>query len=108
MSNPFKAKTPEHFFWTSAGYSHDPKTETAKQGRKRCAKELAWAEERGSDAGFSFQWEQDDQTDESFRDTDEPYFLWACVCRDLAGKVLASLGGVDFGAPPAEPWSNTY
>jgi hypothetical protein len=32
------------FFYTYAGWSHDPKTETAEQGRRRCALGLADAE----------------------------------------------------------------
>ena len=37
--------TPAEFFFTHAGYSYDPKTETPEQGRAKCAQRLAEAEE---------------------------------------------------------------
>lgn len=44
---PTQQLTPDQaFFFMWAGYSHDPRTETAAQGRTRCAIELAAAEER--------------------------------------------------------------
>lgn len=108
MRNPFKKGTAENFFWSHAGYCYDPKTETREQGRKNCAIALATAERQASDAGFSFAWSQDDITDEDFRETDAPYYLWQCLARDLEGKVIGSLGGVDFGALPSDPWMHPY
>lgn len=55
-----KQLTPnELFFYEHAGYSHDPKTETAEQGRIRCAKELAEAERIAHNLNWETRWEND-------------------------------------------------
>lgn len=90
-----------------AGYSWMPGKETRAEGKRRCARQLALAERVASDAGWSFEWKHDNQTDESFRDTDSPYLLWVCVARDGSGTVVGSLCGVDFG-PDSDPWSAPY
>ncbi len=99
--------TPYQFFLRHAGFSYDPKTETADAGRRRCARDLANAEKRGY-AGVSFAWLIDPDTDSS-EWCDEPpaYDQWVCVCRDPNGNVLASLGGIDFGRD-GSPYSDPY
>ena len=39
-----KLAVDEKFFFDNAGYSYDPKIETAVEGKIRCAKQLALAE----------------------------------------------------------------
>lgn len=111
MKNPFKKNTAEHFFWQWAGWSHPTgASETGKRkARAECARALAKAEREASERGYRFGWQQDYITDEDFRDTDAPYYLWAGYCRDSENRIVASLGGVDFGPPPGDPWDgNTY
>jgi hypothetical protein len=109
MRNPFKAGTPEAFFWKHAGYSYNPTAgETPEQGRKACAVALATAERAGSDAGLSFSWDIDRDGDSSdFSDESPAWSLWYCLCRDSDGAVVASLGAVDFGRD-GEPWGSDY
>jgi hypothetical protein len=101
-------QTPAEFFYEQAGYSYDPKTETEDEGRRKCAAALAHAEAEAAARGYSFQWEEDQHTDSSeFDDSPEVWSLWACLMRDEEGAILASLGGIDFGAG-GEPWNDPY
>jgi len=90
------------FFYTNAGYSFDPKKETAEQGRERCAINLAAAEGIARNAGVSFAWSRDIEC--SAEDQCEE---WQCLAYDAAGNVCGSLGAVDFG-PDAGPYSSDY
>jgi hypothetical protein len=99
--------TPYTFFYKWAGYSYTPGKETKQQGRANGAKLLARAERMARYHGWTFSWERDTETDASFRDTDNPYYLWVCVARDAHGQVRSSLCGIDFG-PDKEPWGDTY
>lgn len=100
--------SPAEFFYAHAGSSYDPRTETPEQGRARCAERLAQAEREGSDRGFSFEWGIDDIDSSEFEDReDAPHALWECICRDVEGKLIGSLGGVDFGEG-GEPWGDPY
>lgn len=83
----------EQFFYDHAGWSHDPKTETSEQGRERCARALAKAEDDGRNAGLSFEWSADHDCERTRRNAE----MWQCACYDVHGRVVASLGGVDFG-----------
>lgn len=98
MRNPFNStKQPaEYFFWKHAGYSYDPKTQTPEERRKECAKRYAVAERWASENDVQFQWEQDSETDALFRDTDNPYQLWRCICCQ-GDEIVAVLGGIDLG-----------
>jgi hypothetical protein len=49
----------EQFFFDNAGWSHDPLTESPREGRARCARELAAAEEWARDNGYTVEWEGD-------------------------------------------------
>jgi len=51
------------FFYTNAGYSYDPKTETAEQGRMHGAMELAKAERWARENGYTYVWEDDGCTE---------------------------------------------
>jgi hypothetical protein len=100
-------KKDAEFFFVNAGYSYEPGKETKTQGRKRYAKILANAEEKARDAGMSFSWEVD-QCCNSLLSNDLPEWeLWVCSVYDAHGRILTSLGGVDFG-PGGAPWGESY
>jgi hypothetical protein len=110
-----KTTTPYQFFLKHAGYSYDPKTETAQQGRRRCARLLAKAEKYGEDEGFSFQWDIDPHTTsadwiQAGRDGGKgcrPWSTWVCGVRNGEGVLVGSLSGIDFGRN-GEPWGDPY
>jgi hypothetical protein len=85
------------FFYDNAGYSYDPNTETADQGRFKGAKDLADAEIYARDNDWVFTWEWDDCGD--FDNHDEwcdikgqhDHNIEACILRDANGNVLESL-----------------
>jgi hypothetical protein len=87
------------FFYSNAGYSYDPKTETRNQGRWRCARSLAKAEQEAKQRGFEFQWQDDwtiaDHVKEFDTYTEQPSTCETCLCLDEQGNVLASLGCID-------------
>lgn len=63
--NPTRKLTADQkFFWTHAGYSHDPATESLAAGRTRCAVALAEAEslylESHRVADVSIEWSDDE------------------------------------------------
>jgi len=96
------------FFREHAGYSYDPLTETADEGREKCAAIMAAAEAWARDAGYSFDWRIDDDIDSrDFSDAQPPYRLWMCGMFDADGIMVRALGGVDFGRD-GEPWGNPY
>lgn len=92
------------FFFAHAGFSHKPGVETRTQGRWRCARELAKAERQARDAGYSFQWVEDQDFDASdFADESEGGWSaaekaamigYGCVLRNREGAILASLWGI--------------
>jgi hypothetical protein len=87
------------FFYDHAGYSYDPNTETRIQGRKRCARNLADAEEQARANNWSFEWQDDwsvcDHVQEFDTYTEQPKTCEGCILRDESGKVLASLWCID-------------
>lgn len=91
------------FFLKHAGYSYDPKVETPKAGRSRCARELAKAERDAKALGYTFHWDDDwyignhrDYYGEDSAYADhEPKTCESCVCRNEAGEVVASLSCID-------------
>lgn len=95
------------FFYEHAGYSYNAATETAEQGRERCARNLAAAEGIAREAGVSFDWSIDTDADSSEFSDDEPYALWECVAYDCAGNIVASLHAIDFG-PDGSPHASDY
>lgn len=56
------------FFYREAGYSYDPKTETERQGRMRCARALASAEIHAEQNGWIVEWVPDPDADRSWMD----------------------------------------
>jgi hypothetical protein len=92
------------FFYEHAGYSYDPKTETAEQGRIRCAMELARAEAYGRTLGYSFEWRDDWEIgshkdyfgDDSAYAKREPDTCEQCTMLDTDGKRMPfALGCID-------------
>ena len=83
----------EQFFYNYAGYSDDPMTETPEQGRMRCAHTLALMEACGRDAGLYCDWTVDNDCEPASEHAE----MWQCICYDTHGRVVASLGGIDFG-----------
>jgi hypothetical protein len=82
------------FFYDNAGWwSYQPSTETPEQGRERCAQSLANAEAwvKAYPRTMWFEWEHDDDADDSFVDTwDEPdaRAQWDAVEHTVEGCVL--------------------
>jgi hypothetical protein len=87
----------ERFFWTNAGYSYDPKTETKAQGRRKCATILAEAEVWASEQEMSFTWEYDDCPDLSWMtesEQAEDHEVLVCLAKYRDGSVAGALGGI--------------
>lgn len=98
----------ERFFYENAGYSYNANVESAEQGKRRCARELAAAETWARDAGYSFRWEVDPFFDSSeWSDDPEPWAQWMCTMHGDDGEIVQHLGGVDFGRD-GSPWGNAY
>lgn len=111
MPKPSGLSPAESHFWDRAGWSYGgPKnpSETPEQGRERCARYLARVEVWAASEGLQYQWEYDGQTDESFRETSDPYPLWACYLWNGDGsEMLANLCGIDLGrdgTPRTDPY----
>lgn len=91
------------FFYTHAGFSYDPKTETKVQGKRRCARALAKAEAYAYEHDWAYTWEQDSCIGGDCGDTEtcehpccqgtEHECLW-CSLEDSRGNPLASLGSI--------------
>ena len=92
----------EQFFYEHAGYCYDPATETAEQGRARCAADLARAEQFARDHGWTAEWETDIDgcmgcecgSDECACFAGEPHETEICILYDQHGNILESLGGI--------------
>lgn len=96
----------ELFFFENAGWSYEPKKESAQAGRIRCAKDLAHAEQVAEQLNWSYLWDWDnDDYQGSLGDHEywcnleargvshEHEILW-CQLRDAEDNVLESLGGI--------------
>jgi hypothetical protein len=87
------------FFYEHAGYSYDPKIETAEQGRIKCAVELAAAEESARNNGWTYNWEDDWDIGSHKKfygnEDSEPNTCESCLLQDEDGQVLAALGCID-------------
>lgn len=97
------------FFVRQAGYAFDPKIDKdAAAAKLRNARALAAAEVWAATHGYSFDWEIDPQEDSSSFSEEKPAWqLWTVVLHDPEGKVVQSLGAVDFGRdgrPETDPY----
>lgn len=103
------------FFLKHAGYSHDPMIETAMQGRIRCARGLAKDEREARNAGFTFAWSVDPDSnsagmEESIEPADyftDPYPHYQCCMLNADGRIVNSLHGIDFGRD-GSPYGDSY
>ena len=97
----------QDFFYANAGYSYPSGTPATDRAKFRAAHaaDLASAEAQASSDGASFVWRVDEHADRSGIEHASP--LWVCVMYSQDGKVLASLGSVDFGAGN-DPWGQSY
>lgn len=103
MSKPISPKQAAYlFFLKHAGYSYDPKTETPKAGRSRCARQLAKAERDARALGMYYQWQNDidgcsgcdcDSLDCDCS-TGVQHETLGCVLYSAEGKHLESLWGI--------------
>src|SRR5262245_58257864 len=84
--------TPTTFFFRNAGYSYNPKNETRIQGRWRCARDLAAAEQHAARMGWTATWEWDAM--EWDGEGPAPHEVLGCVLKNADGEILASLWGI--------------
>lgn len=106
MARAKKSLTPNQlFFFEHGGYSYDVKTETAEQGRRRCAIAMADAEEKAKNLGWHVGWSDDWTCGSHVKEfgedaySEEPATCEAAILVDADGKVLASLGCIDDASP---------
>lgn len=106
----------EQFFFDEAGYSYNQKTETREQGRIRCAKSSARAEEYAIEHswhidvtkdGDKYGWQKHCfdvvRNPDTFRN--KLYTGYDVTLYDSEGNVLGNIGGVTFkGNNPHEPY----
>jgi hypothetical protein len=90
------------FFAKHAGFSFDPKTQTAKQGKAKCARSLARGERVAAKLGYTFEWEFDQDgcigcdcgSDMCACSNGEPHEVLSCIARDADGKFIGSMGSI--------------
>jgi hypothetical protein len=89
------------FFYEHAGWGYDPETETSEQGRERCARELAEAEQWAIEQGMYFEIQDDDDADPYDWDGEGPMGNYALIvtlmvpCKGCGGATAqGSLGGI--------------
>ena len=106
MSKQTKAQSAVAFFYENAGYCHGP-NETAEQGRKRCARRLAKAEQwLAAQPGHTIEWVIDqDYNPRDYDCGDMPDIGWGCIV--AIGDDRESLWGITFDGD-GEPWGNAY
>lgn len=101
MTTPTEAA--EEFFYKHAGWSYNPKTETAEEGRRRCAREMAAAERDAASLGIRVTWQPDPYPVDHVKEFDcydaEPETCEVATAYGPDGDVLASLGCVDDATP---------
>lgn len=101
----------EQFFHDNAGFSWNPQTETQEQGKERCAREIARAEEYAREHGWYAEWEleqenprdvlgEPDEVNGPFYDPTNDFVscvLWSNPDDSPAftSEVLASLGMIE-------------
>jgi len=79
------------FFYRNAGFGYDPRKESRRTGKARCAAKLARAEMFADGQGWTCEWVADDCPCEC---QDGPHEAEGCILRDGQGKVRASLWGI--------------
>lgn len=91
------------FFYKHAGWSYDQKVETSEQGRLRCAREMAKAEEHAFDHDWSYVWGPDECIGGDCGETDScdhaccqgsPHEVEFCILEGSEGQTLESLSSI--------------
>lgn len=99
------------FFYEHAGYSYNPATETAEDGRTRCAEKLARAEEISARRGWYVRIHDDhdgpmeDDVDSIGRVERGEAVCLGVTLQDETGRTMASLWGI---VVRGDPWANGY
>jgi hypothetical protein len=88
------------FFHEHAGFSYDPKTETADQGKRRTARELAAAEMCAAEQSWTVAWSDDWEVGDHQKEYDcyedgGPETCESAVLTGSHGDMLAALGCID-------------
>ena len=83
----------EQFFYRNAGYCWNSEKETEEQGRVRCAKQLAEAEQHAREENWSVIWDNDFDHVPSKDYT--PNTCESAMLFNEDGEMLASLGCID-------------
>lgn len=87
----------ERFFYDHGGWSYDPVNETPEQGRIRCAKVLARAEERLKNGPYFITWDDDPEPWDGDTPYDGPLWivsLWKVPIDSSQATVLGAVGSV--------------
>lgn len=88
----------EQFFYDHAGFNYNPTKESAEQGRRKCASELAaaYAELYAVTTDAYVSWEIDPEiTSHDWESDSEPERPTLCATLHFEGKIVGSLGGID-------------
>ncbi len=101
-TKPRRFRSAYEFFKVCAGFSYNPsKGETSEEGKRRCARALEDAEERGTALGWDAEWIEDPDPDVSWMDApdydaDDKRCAEFYICRvhNGRGKILETLGGI--------------
>lgn len=83
------------FFFKHAGWSWNPQHETEREGRLRCARALAVAEQWARDRGVTFRWADDWDNTHDTHDKEQPQTCEWCEAVDPISGERASLGCID-------------
>jgi hypothetical protein len=97
LSHARKQLSPDElFFFENAGWSYDPKKESAQVGRMSCARDLAKAEKIAEQLGWEVEWEWDNDIDDSWMSPEEQAkdHEWLCARLMDGNTVLEALGGI--------------
>lgn len=94
------------FFYEHAGYNWQPDTETQEEGRMRCARQMAQAEEWAKEYGYTVEWSDDwwidregHQREFDCYDEGGPQTCEVAVLINAGGDDVASLGCIDDATP---------
>lgn len=93
----------EQFYYDNAGYSYNPATETAEEGRVHDARQLAMAERFAAFVGIRYEWQDDWEIGnhaeyfcaDAYPDNDGNPETCEMVSMWNAGELVGSLGCVD-------------
>jgi hypothetical protein len=85
----------------------DPNAHHYISSRARCAVQLAQAEEKSRQGGYSFEWQIDPDVTAADWSDDMDHSTWFCTMYNDEGEHVSSRGGIDFG-PSGSPYGDNY